>query len=372
MAERILVIEADLGQEIEKLLLKAYPQRLHKLCQSPGKFAFVYVVVCISIHVVLALIFGGFSGTEDVQDITEDPLYLPVIVVLTVIVYHYCLLPRLVGRAFAELQHNQVFVFNTIKVDSKTSNAFSAKWVLILPLGLTLGIGAILILWLLVFIPGDLTYWSVIHPITFLVAGSTYMIAWWALVSLIANLTLTIRLINAIFAHNRIKVHRLYPDQSGGFNPMGRFSLRISVIALVYGAFLVAAAINSTFNTGIIEEDYLLFFQIPIYLVVVPTLFYWPLRSAHRAMVQFRDDLIRETSQRYLDEHLKAHNAATNDAEKLEARLKYMDALKKLQEHEQTYPVWPFNMRIRLTVVANTLVPVIPTVIGLALEKFAL
>ena len=57
--------------------------------------------------------------------------------------------------------------------------------------------------------------------------------------------------------------------------------------------------------------------------------------------------------------------------QQLANRLKYLDDLKQLQQHDLAYPVWPFSVEIRLAVLANAIVPVIPTVFGLIIDNLA-
>jgi hypothetical protein len=198
----------------------------------------------------------------------------------------------------------------------------------------------------------------------------TWTISYFALGGLLTNVVLGIRLIDQIFQRNAIQVYPLHPDNSGGLGAMGRYSLKLSLIALALGLFIVAAAIASI-TRGIIQTDYILFALSLIYLAIVPTLFFLPLRTVHAAMVAFRDNLFRETSNRYLSHHLNLHQNSEIGVDELENNIKYLDQLKALREHDKMYPVWPFDLRIRLTVFFTTILPILPSVIGIATDLFS-
>ena len=120
---------------------------------------------------------------------------------------------------------------------------------------------------------------------------------------------------------------------------------------------------------GTIGENYFLIFNTTVYLFLVPMLFYLPLHFPHRAMVAYREKLMSDTAKHYHEEHRKILQGLSTDAEELETKLKYLDGLQKLQEHNRKYPVWPFNFRTSLGVFANAITPTVPTVIGLALNR---
>jgi hypothetical protein len=216
---------------------------------------------------------------------------------------------------------------------------------------------------------GDLRFWFNTNSIAFATALLEWILAGFAFGGIIADLILIVALISHTLSQNKIVVFPLHPDRSGGFSPLGNFSLRLSYLAAGLGLFLVCQIVVAIIDRRI-QQDHILMLASVLYLVAVPTFFYLPLHSTHKAMLAYRDNLIRDTSERYLETHQSIHSTNyTLEAKQLEEKLLILEALKKLQEeHERAYPVWPFNINIRFAVLANVLTPIIPTIIGLVID----
>jgi hypothetical protein len=356
------------GSQIEGLIHKLYPSLFTVFLNRPGLAAIAYFFLGTGIQLVLAILFGGFRNTPDIIDITEDPFQFPTLLVISIAIYFYFMLPRLLISAFEGLADNHIFLSRQIQINPSIRSLFDARWVRYLPIGLTLLLGITVSIWDFFIIKKNLRPWTLVHPINFVIGGGVLFIGWFFISALIVNVFLATRLINKIFQDNEIIVFPLHPDKSGGFGPLGKYSLRMTYLALGFGGLLVAFAINSTFNTGIIKEDYLLFSWVATYLVVVPTLFFLPLLSAHHAMESFRDILINQTSAQYLRTCLRAHLETHQESKKLKENLEYMEILQELERRERGFPSWPFNLGIILNVSANTVLPALPTFIGFAIE----
>jgi hypothetical protein len=107
-----------------------------------------------------------------------------------------------------------------------------------------------------------------------------------------------------------------------------------------------------------------------LFAVCVPVLFYLPLRGAHHAMAAFRERLLQDTASRYFTLHQEAHRQPdlVPDSENLSEKVELLKLLQELHQHDSAYPVWPFGMRISIAVAINAVIPLIPSLLGLALE----
>lgn len=353
-----------LGRQVEGLLLSLYPQRLAFLVQRPVVAALAYLIFYYASHIIFTHLFGVFAGTPNILDFVEDTGNHLVPIALCATVYYYFYLPMLMRNTFDALAANKVFETADLKL-SKPLGMSRSFW---LPHALTVLAGILWLVWNLVIMPDfNSNRWWRLYPEITVFNTLVLVIAWVALFGLILNVFLTVQIIRQIFRDNSIQVYRLHPDGSGGFAPLGRFSLRIMYLALIFGVFLAIWAVQGI-TEGRMSTDYLLMFLVVLYVVCVLTLFYLPLHLPHLAMVAYRDKLARETSSRYLEANVNAHLANNQDAEMLSEKLKYMEGLQNLSVQERSYPVWPFNTRIRLTVLFNALVPVIPTVLGFIVD----
>jgi hypothetical protein len=352
-----------LDVEIEKLLLNRYPKWLEDRRQYAVLYGVGYSVISTLVLIIASLVFHRFDGNPNITDLTED-VGLPFVqVICGAFVYYYLKLPALLAKTFKQLVANDVFDADEIIIDKKwEKNLQSRRWNW---LAWSVAIFSIIAMALHSGLNADKTdawndHWSL-----FLIAQGCWLIAWYTGPQLILNVFLSALLVAHIFKKNEIQVHRLHRDGCGGFSPLSKFSLHVTYFALIYGIGFFVSGLHSYFE-GNISKDYLLFLDVSIYLVIVPIIFYLPLHSAHKAMLNYRHRLINKTSEKYLHEHSSLYNSSYDD---LEDKLKVLDGLKQLRdEHEQAYPVWPFNIRIRLAVLLNALFPVTTTLIGLFID----
>jgi len=352
------------GQQAETLLRANYPRALSCFHHRPLLAAITYTVVLIATGISNAFAFGHFTSTASVTGLTEDSVFWLGVFVLGIALYYYLMLPVWLGQAFDLLYAEHVFAASEVKVDPHTKHLFGSRRLSWLAYGATL-IGATL--WTTTALISPEKMWWESNPISFISLTLVEIVAWFALAGVVVNFVLSGYLIHKILHNNHIVVHPLHPDRCGGWSSLGKFSLRVSYFALVYGVLLVIWAIGAIQSD--ISDDYALFIQVFAYVVAVPTLFYLPLHSAHKSMVAFRNKLIRDTSDRYLQEHLRAHDMEVKDVEVLQTSVKYMDTLRDLQKHELTYPVWPFSIRTRLAVLLNAVTPAIPTIFGVIIDR---
>jgi hypothetical protein len=356
------------GKHIERLMRLMYPRWSDSLRRRPALMAIAFMFLTTIIQLIPAFIFGGITNTRNAIDFTEDAGYPFVQAVYGAAIYYYLVLPSLLAKAFDDLQSNEVFVHSTLRVTRRMRRLFFGKWAYWLPFILTTLATFIIVPFIVYYWNDSLTFWWELHPLTAIVMFSSFWPAWFALAGVIVNVVIAVLIMREVLIENEIVVHPLHPDRSGGFSPLSKFLLQLLNLALVYAIFIVSVVVRSIL-AGDIAHDFGTFVNAFAYAIVVPILFYVPLRSTHRAMVAFRDDLTRQTSHRYLEENKRIHDTDYDlTAEQLEEKLKILGSLKELERHERAYPVWPFNVRIRLAVLANALVPVVPTVIGLVLD----
>lgn len=356
----------DLGQQVETLITSVYPSWVRPLIHKPKLSAFVVLLIITSGQILLSIGFGVFSDNPDRVDLIEDSGYVWVQIASAFILYYYLRLPTLLGSAFSDLATNKVFREQFVKVDPQIKRLLDSVVLRSLTWGLMILIGVVFVGWSLLN-PDDVVFWSDYPPV---LLGSCVLwsIVWYTGSALLVNAIMGVRISSSIVRTNKIVVYKLHPDRSGGFSPLSRFSLHVTYFAVVYGVNLLFWGARSLYH-GTVAEDYMLMLNVLIYTLVVPILFYMPLYQVHREMREFRDDLVRDTSARFLAIQQRAHQINDElDAEQLETTLRELAALKALEKIDRTTPVWPFSFQIQLRVWFNTLAPIIPTVLGLALE----
>jgi hypothetical protein len=353
-----------LGEKVQRHFLRLYPKRLRYFNKHPITAVVIFLLLYYSINIALSLHYGVFSNSPEVETFTEDAGVLLVPAILSAAIYYYFCFPTLLRTTFDALLIRGIFVSTPVKISNRMQGKFKSRRPAFLGPALSLCAYLASILWLLN--QNEPTSWWYLNPTIIIIGISVLQIAWVPFFSLLVNYAIAILLIRDILEGNEIQVYRLSVDRSGGFGPLGQFSLRVVFFAFSYGIFLAQWAIHST-SDGTIGTDYALFFNVTLYAVLVPTFFYLPLSIAHQKMAAFREKLVHETSRQYLREHLNIHEGKLPKLTKLEEQVKHMAALQVLVKHELDYPVWPFSTRIRLTVLLNSLIPAVPTIIGILL-----
>jgi ABC-type uncharacterized transport system permease subunit len=138
------------GKQVQILMNATYPERLRLCNRYPLWTALGYLTLATSIHLVLALAFGVFSGTPNVIDFSEDFNYLVVQLILGTGIYYYFALPHLLERTFDSLCSEQVFMSAEVKIDQRIQHWLKARWVLLLPYILTLVVSILWLVWVLI------------------------------------------------------------------------------------------------------------------------------------------------------------------------------------------------------------------------------
>lgn len=359
----------SIGQMVASILNNLYPPFVRRFQRHALWISIVYGCGMLVIWLGGAFIFGGYSNTPDTLDITEDSTFGISVIAFILVMYYYLTYPQMVGRTLDTLVQEQIFVDGGVVTHPRLVNWCTSKWIrftpifLLTPILILLGLEAL-------FDFDHVRHWSETNGLFWICSTCGNTLGWLALASLFVSLILTMLLLRYIFLKNEIVVFPLHPDGSGGYGSLARFSLRLSYLALIIAAFIIAQVIG-TMRRGQLSSEYIVMLNSLAYLLIVPALFYLPLHQAHRAMLTFRTNLINRTSAQFFERHKALLNELPQNANALANQLKYLEELEKLQAFNQKYPVWPFNMKVRLAVLANAITPLVPTVIGLVVENFS-
>ncbi len=351
------------NNDISRLFYLSYPKWTQHLYVRPLFSASLFFLLFNLLSIAPTLIWGGFSNTQGVRDVLEDGSYPFVALGLSLAVFFYLYFPKEVKKAIGQLHDNKVFPDEKLTVSAKVRAVFTSKWTRRLQIGAVVGLVTI---WsILSYKPTGITGFFQLNILSFSMFTIALSVGWLASAGIVVNIVLLIALLNNLFQENRIVVHKLHPDGSGGFNPIGKLALKSTYPALAYGAtiisWIVYAIIDKTLST-----NYLIFFNVGLYLMVVPILFFLPLQAAHKAMLTYRDDLIHHTSELYFGEQKSIIQGEVTG--EIDSSVEHLDALARLHEHQRSYPTWPFNTRIRQTVIFSSTLPLLTTIVGFFID----
>jgi hypothetical protein len=352
----------------EDFLLQSYPQFLRRFCRHPVVVGLLFVCFSILIYGIPTLILGGFSAGAKVN-LTQDWGFYCFLLLGFGAFYYYFRMPTLFSAMLTRLRDNGVFTSDEIEIGERVSRLAQDPRLRTVPFVFPAVMG---MLQLFIFPPTTTKhlFWYDVHPISGLSIVVSWMALWVALSGVVICIAMSGITLNSIFTNNKVKVHSLHPDKSGGFNPVGDFSFKLTILALLPGIFIVVV-VGQSIATDIIRFNYLVFvLNAMAYLIIVPMLFYLPIRGAHKAMVAFRDNLIKQTYSRYSVENQSKYDPQNEETlTNVKGAVEQMDILKRLAKHESSYPVWPFGYRTRIGVFLNAVFPLACTLAGVFVDN---
>ena len=352
----------------EDFLLQSYPQYLRRFCRHRLVVGIVFVCFATLNTGITTSIFGGFTAGAKIN-FTQDWGFIPCALLGFVAFYYYFRMPAHFSGTLTKLRDNGVFASDEIEIGERVSSLAQDSRIRAVPIFL-----AVVVAIELVLLPPpkmtDPLFWFNINRINTasMVVNSTLI--WLALASFAVSMAISGATLNSIFTKNKIMVHSLHPDKSGGFGSVGDFSFQLTVMALLPG-FLVGAFVGGSIKNGTFGHDYPVLLLLGLaYLVIVPVLFYLPIRGAHKAMVAYRDNLIRQTYSTYSVENLSKYDPQNEEIlTDVKGAVEQMDVLKRLAKHESSYPVWPFGYRTRVGVFVNSILPLTFTLTGVFVDN---
>jgi hypothetical protein len=352
----------------EDFLLQIYPQRLRRFCRHPLAVGILFICFNALILIITTSIFGGFTAGAKVN-LTQDWGYIPYVLFAFSTLYYYFRMPARFSGTLTKLCDNGVFASDEIEIGKQVSRLAKYSPLRIVPFVVPV-IASVLAIF---FFPPNAakdTYWYDINRVSDISNVVIWMLLWMALFGLVISMAVSGAALNSIFANNKISVHSLHPDKSGGFSPVGNFSFQFTIMALLVG-IMVGLVAEQSVERGTFRSLYPVFLLYGLaYLVIVPILFYLPIRGAHKAMVAYRDRLIKQTYARYSVENQSKYDIEDKETlTNISGAVEQMDILKRLAVHESSYPVWPFGFRTRVGVFVNAILPLTFTLAGVVFEK---
>ena len=194
--------------------------------------------------------------------------------------------------------------------------------------------------------------WISKDPIIALVRAPVIFVVFYALVLIVWDLVFIIKAINAAFRDEEIQIEAMDPDGAGGLGFIGRFSLKILYLTAALGLLLFVRIIfslpgSADLSVSLILHDrrnFVFLVGVAAYLIAAPIIFFLPLRTAHAAMVRYRNGLLSKISSRF--SFLLAEVRATtweNEA-RTEELLTQIRQVEEMRESiKKQVPVWPYN-----------------------------
>lgn len=209
---------------------------------------------------------------------------------------------------------------------------------------------------------GDESYWFAVKlylPIHLLsILPAAYTLCMFVLREVLAAVYL-----NRLFRWFEIHLHPMHPDDSGGLGPLGAFTAKSTLAAVILGSItmlmiaLIMFMTRQAWSQTFLRSDILIF--LGVYIVLVPAGLVLPMWSAHRAMVTIRDSELQRVAQE-VERLLQESQQNLQNPELLETAMSTVSTLRSQYEAIlEIYPTWPIPMRILRNVSITATLPVL-------------
>lgn len=172
----------------------------------------------------------------------------------------------------------------------------------------------------------------------------------WAAASLLISMVVLTGLLGRIFAPDRkIAIEPLHPDGCGGLRPLSTFALKLTALIGLAGATLLLVERNYLFSRGFADQV----FAIPVHVMAVVlcvggiVFFFAPLMAPHRRMEAAKVEALHRLSDRFHTVEFRTlSQLATLKTEGFAAAAKDLESMRKIYDLIDSFPVWPFDIRI--------------------------
>ena len=173
--------------------------------------------------------------------------------------------------------------------------------------------------------------------------------------------------VRKVFREGPIRVQPFHPDRAGGLGAVGRFTANIGYAVGAVGLFLTIVLFQRPPGTALLY-NLMIGCMFAVYFVMAPIGFYFPLWSAHAAMLSVRDSLARDISSEYDTVHARLQSLRSKDAEENEPLLKRLRQLNEERNLIDRYPVWPFDASSLRKFFGLAFSPLVPILTSLLID----
>lgn len=211
--------------------------------------------------------------------------------------------------------------------------------------------------------------WINVHPLVFWSRSVVAVFAYYMLAVVVFSLAIILMTLNRIMkTPNVIRVKVFHPDGAGGLGAIGQFVANLGYLTFTFGMVIVvlfeqARIVSDYGNTGWLIASLI---SLGVYLIATPLFFFWPLYSTHRAMVRYKEELLREISGTINKLYHSTLDVGAGDISK--DSLNRIKQLNELREYTMEFPTWPFNIANLRKYYSLAVSPIVTFLTGLAFE----
>lgn len=315
---------------------------------SPVILFFVLFILNLIINVSLALSFGAWSSTGSRKGLFDDLAGCAIDFLMQPIIITYFVWIQTSGNELI----NSLFKEGILKPDKQLKKDLDRRKQLIESPAVYYFTATLTIMssiWFVVtytnyFGPTASHGWLTASPIITWVRLPIFALAIYSVLLLLYDLAILIIALNKIFQKSKIKLNPLHPDRAGGMGAIGKFfanlGYAIGVIGLTESLVVISEPIRVYTNSTLFFS----LLMIILYILFTPIIFFLPLLSSHKAMLQYKDNLLKNLSQEFTSAFEELQECRSKNSRKFESLLRKTRNIREEFSIISELPVWPFNI----------------------------
>ncbi len=206
-----------------------------------------------------------------------------------------------------------------------------------------------------------------LHPPMSFARAPFWFLGFYTMLYGMFNVGVTIITLRRMFRTKDIQLLPLHPDRCGGLESISQYSVRIGLGIAALGLVISAATVYAL-QQGTLLTAYLILAGIVAYIVLAPLFFFWPLGTAHEAMQDAKDAELLSLAKQFDNLYNRLKQEGINQDHVYENDMKRLDHLRKLYQHAQEFPVWPFDVKNVRRFFAIVTAPVVPALVSVATD----
>jgi hypothetical protein len=149
--------------------------------------------------------------------------------------------------------------------------------------------------------------------------------------------------INRFFRRFQVNFNPLHPDESGGLRILGHYALNSAGLVMMVGLLLSLQFLSARWGGSPLGPEFI--FEVLVYLVAGPAVFFIPLMQSHKQMSLARNKLLVEIAEEF-EQLYQVIKIRLSRSENLADALIQLDAVEDLYEVVAKAPSWPFSAAI--------------------------
>ncbi|HML22253.1 MAG TPA: hypothetical protein PKD09_11435 [Aggregatilinea sp.] len=167
-----------------------------------------------------------------------------------------------------------------------------------------------------------------------------------------------------------LKIDILNADNAGGLGFIGSYYFEFAFLGVIIGMFIsVWSIVVPVLEGTAILWDPVWALAWCVYILITPTILFFPLWLGHKAMERQKEKLLNSISFHFNDELLETVGSIDKGGKILERRKQQIQSVRELRAlMDDVFPTWPYSTQLRRRFSITALAPIITSIVSLVID----